>query len=236
MASDEVAILQDQQAVSTAQTNVDAANLTAPIGGTVAEVDLVAGSAASTGSGIVIVGPGAAVVTVDVPLSEMAVLKTGMAAHVVPDGAVDTVDGTVESIDLLPVSSTSGSPTYPVRILVTAPTASLASGANATAQIVVGSTTDALRVPASAMSGRTGDAASVTVLVDGRATPTPVTVGTVGGGWAQILTGLSAGERVVLADAAQTLPMTTTGFAGRLGGAFGGGFARQGGSRAGTGG
>lgn len=241
VASDEVAVLQDQQAVSTAQTNLDAATLTAPIGGTVAQVDLVTGSAASTGSGIVIVGPGAAVVTVDVPLSHMAALKAGMAAHVVPAGAVDGVDGTVESIDLLPASSTSGSPTYPVKILVAAPTASLASGSNATVQIVVGSTTDALRVPASAMSGRTGDAATVTVLVDGRATPTPVTVGAVGGGWAQILTGLSAGQRVVLADAAQALPTSTTGFAGRLGGGFGGGgFTRQGtgagGSRAGTGG
>jgi trimeric autotransporter adhesin len=222
VAADEVAILQDQQTASQAQSDLDAANLTAPIGGTVAEVDLTTGQAAGSTDGIVIVGDGAAVVTVDIPLSDMSAVHAGLTADVTPAGAVQSLPGTVQSVDLLPGSSTSG---YPAKVLVADPPASLASGSSATVAVTTDAATDALRVPASAMSGRTGDAGTVTVLSNGRPTITPVTVGAVGGGYAQILSGLSAGQQVVLADASEALPSNTTvggGGAGFSRGGFGG--------------
>ncbi len=233
IAADQVALLQDQQSVAQAQANAGASTLTAPIAGTVAEVGLTVGHASGTTAGIVIVGTGAAAVTVAVPLAQMGAVHAGLTARVTPAGGLRAVAGTVTSVNLLPSSSATASPTYPATIVVADPTASLASGSTATVQIVLAATADALRVPVSALTGRTGSAAAVALLNGGVSVPTSVTVGAVGDGWVQILSGLAVGDRVILADASQPLPTNTT-LAG-IGG-FGGGFRGGGGLRGGTGG
>jgi hypothetical protein len=80
-----------------------------------------------------------------------------------------------------------------------------------------------VRLPVSALAGRDGGSASVQVLSAGTPTTRRVVVGAVGGGWAQVLTGLVGGERVVVADPSAALPTTTTGLRGLGGGGFGGG-------------
>ena len=67
-----------------AQTNAAGATLTAPIAGVVARVDFVPGQSATSGAGIVIVGPGPATVTVEVPLADMPLVKAGLTATVTP--------------------------------------------------------------------------------------------------------------------------------------------------------
>ncbi len=168
-------------------------------------------------------------VTVDVPLAEMPSVHAGLTAQVTPAGSVTPLAASIQSVDLLPASSDASPPAYPARVLVPSPVDSLASGSSATVSVIVGSASDAVRVPASAMSGRSGDAGTVMLLVNGKAMPTPVTVGAVGGGWAQILSGLTAGQQVVLADAAQALPSNTT-VGGGGGGLGGGGFVRRAGA------
>jgi multidrug efflux pump subunit AcrA (membrane-fusion protein) len=58
----------------------------------------------------------------------------------------------------------------------------------------------------SALPGVTSGAARVGVLKNGAITETPVTVGAVGGGLAEIRSGLTEGEQVVIADVLAALP------------------------------
>ncbi|HKT58113.1 MAG TPA: biotin/lipoyl-binding protein, partial [Microbacterium sp.] len=221
IASDQAAIAQDNASVSQAQADVQDATLTAPISGTVAFVGFVAGSDASTSQGVTIIGAGAAVVTVDIPLADMSLVHTGLAAQVTPAGGMSSVAGAVQSVQLLPSSSAS-STAFPATVLVADPPTALASGSAATVSIVTATATDAVRVPASALSGRDGQTGVVTVLSGSSTTRTVVQLGAVGGGWVQVTSGLKAGQQVVLADAAEALPSNTTGLGG--GGFAGGGF------------
>jgi multidrug efflux pump subunit AcrA (membrane-fusion protein) len=104
----------------------------------------------------------------------------------------------------------------------------MAPGAGAVVVIGIRTVTDAVRVPASAVSGVTAGSGTVTVVSDSGSTLTRVGVGAVGDGWAQITSGLKAGQRVLIADPSLALPSNTT-VTGRLGGAGlgGGGFVRR---------
>lgn len=241
IASDRVAVLQAQAAVEQAQVDLDGATLRAPVTGVVGQVDLTVGSPASTSTGIVVVGDGAAQVSVAVPLASVHLVTPGLAATVTPAGGTTGVPGSVTSVGLLPTSgtgtgagttpgagSTTGSssaatPSYPAHVLVAHPPTALAAGSSATVSLVVADTPDAVRLPVSALAGRDGGSASVQVLSGGVPTTRRVVVGAVGRGWAQVLTGLVGGERVVVADPSAALPTTTTGLRGLGGGGFGGG-------------
>ena len=118
----------------------------------------------------------------------------------------------------------------------------MASGSSGTVAITVASATNVIRVPVSALAGVTSGTGTVEVLAAGSSTPksTAVTLGAIGGGWAQVLSGLTKGQIVVLADASQALPanqtQSTRGFG--TGGGFGGGGTGggTGGTRTGGGG
>ncbi|GAA2479199.1 hypothetical protein GCM10009858_15930 [Terrabacter carboxydivorans] len=226
-----MAILQDQAAVTQARSDLAGATLKAPISGTVGRIDLAVGQASTASTGVVIVGSGAADVTVDVPLADMGMVHAGLAAAVTPAGDVAVVPGTVDNVTLLPASSNATTPSYPA-VIVPSPTRSMASGSVVSVAITVGQAADAVRVPVSALSGVQSGSAVVQLLAGTGTKAQAVTVGAVGGGFAQVLTGLQPGDRVVLADTTAPLPTNqTTGLRG-LGG---GGFAGRGGA-AGTGG
>ncbi|EWT03216.1 hypothetical protein N865_01650 [Intrasporangium oryzae NRRL B-24470] len=236
VAADEVAILQDQAAVTQAEADLAGATLKAPIAGTVGQVGLTVGQPAAASQGIVIVGPGAATVTVDIPLADMGLVHAGLSAAVTPAGDVTPVPGTLQSVNLLPASTQSTTPSYPATVLVPNPTRSMSSGSIVTVAITVGQAPDAVRVPVSAVAGLRAGTGDVEVLSGGDARAQAVTVGVVGDGYAQILTGLAAGDRVVLADAAAALPSNQTAGLRGLGGGFGGGVGgRFGGATTGTG-
>lgn len=239
IASDEVAILQDQAAVTQARSDLAGTTLKAPISGTVGRVDLRVGQSSTASTGIVIVGAGAADVTVQVPLADMGLVHSGLGAGVTPAGDVDAVPGTVDSVTLLPTSSNAATPSYPATIVVPRPTRSMASGSVVSVAITVGQASDAVRVPVSALSGVQAGTAVVQVLAGTGTKAQAVTVGAVGGGFAQVLTGLQPGDRVVLADVTAALPSNqTTGLRGLGGGGFAnrGGGSTGGAGRAATGG
>ncbi len=231
VAADEVAILQDQDAVTQAQGDLEGATLKAPIAGTVGRIDLTVGQAASTSTGIVIVGAGAADVTVNVPLADMGLVHAGLATEVTPAGDVTAVPGTVSSVSLLPSSSTATTPTYPATIVVPAPPRSMASGSVASVAITVGQAADAVRVPVSALAGVQSGTGQVQVLTGSGTTTRAVTIGAVGSGFAQVMTGLAVGDRVVLADVNAALPSNQS---NGLRGLGGGGFGGRGGGAAGA--
>lgn len=235
--SGEAAVSTAQLALGTANANLAAATLTAPIAGTVGSIGFSVGGAANTSAGIVIVGPGAATVTAEVPLANLPSVRTGQQVLVTAAGATQPVDGTVSAIGLLPVSSTNAStPSYPVTVLVPQVGNALSSGSRADVSIVTARAPDALTVPASAMAMVSTGTGVVTILKDGIATRTTVRTGAVGGGLVQVTEGLTAGQEVVIADRSEPLPTATTSSRRLTGGGVGGGpqggggFIRKGGN------
>jgi HlyD family secretion protein len=249
LSRDEADIVAAQAELDTANDNLAAARLNAPISGTIGSLGMTAGAAIKGGEQIVIVGTGAAKVTVNVPLANIRKVKVGQQATVTPDGASTPLAGTVNSIGLLPAAAAStgqasgaasgAAPTgqassgvaYPVVILVEEATPALATGSQAGVSITVGSTGDVLAVPNSAVTSTGGGTGFVLVLVDGVATRKTVRTGTVGSLLTEITSGATLGQHVVLADLSRELP-TSSSTANRPGGGFapggptGGGFNR----------
>ncbi len=225
-----VSVLKATQALATAQQDLDGATLKAPINGTVGSVGMTAGQQASTSSAIVIVGPGTAIVTVDLPLAHLGQVRVAQDVVVTPAGTTQQLPGLVESIGVLPTSTSTSSPTYPVQVSVSSAPVTLASGSIATATITLATAKDVLTVPVSAVTGVNAGAGAVQVLSGGTLTTTEVTIGAIGQGLAQISEGLKQGQLVVLADPSQPLP-TANAFQrpGAVGGLSGGGFNRPGG-------
>ncbi|MEP6799966.1 MAG: hypothetical protein ABI890_17540 [Lapillicoccus sp.] len=226
-----------QDALDTADANLAGATLTAPIAGTVGSLAFAQGGSASPTAGIVIVGGGAASVTVDIPMTTLPRVKKGQQVEVTAAGATSAVAGTVSSIGLLPATTTGATPTYPVAILVPAAGQALSTGSRADVAIVVSRVTDVLTVPASAVTTTGAGAEVVSVLAGDVVTRTPVTTGAVGGGLVEVTKGLTAGQQVVVADTTLALPTTTTAVRGLTGGAggLGGGGLGGGGLGGGTG-
>ena len=247
--SDQASITSAQQQLTAAQTNLAASTLTAPIGGVVGAVGLTAGQSETSSSGITIVGDGAATVTLAVPLDKLPSIKVGQAATVTAPG-LGALTGTVTQISMLPSSSTStggtssAAVTYDVTVTLPSTPQTLASGTYATTTITTASSSDVLTVPVSAVPGVTSGSARVGVLANGAVTEKTVTVGAVGGGLAEIRTGLTEGEQVVIADVQAALPTNNsqnvrgvTGPTGAGGGTVrftGGGAAVPGGAGAGA--
>lgn len=193
------AVIQDQLAVTQAQAAVKAATLIAPISGVVGAIGLTAGQSATSSSAISIVGHGDAQVIVDVPLTALPQLAVGQAANVTASGGGSLVSGSVTQIGILPASTTSSSPTYPVTIVVPDPPRSLLSGSQAQVSVVTKTVKNVVTAPDSALTMVSATTATVQILSGSTATSHVVTVGAVGGGRAQV-TGLKAGQQLVIAD------------------------------------
>lgn len=209
-----------EAALTKAQDNLAGATLTAPIDGRVGAIAWAVGDTASSANGIQLIGSGAAKVTVQVPQANLPTVSVGQAAHVTVPGLA-ALDGNVSEVALLPTSSSSSStPTYAVDVVVAGAPDELGSGGRATVTIVIKHVDNALRVPASAVTLVSSGTGTVGLLRNGTVSAASVQTGATGGGWVEILTGLAAGDVVVLGDTSQPLP-SNGGFGG--GGGLGGG-------------
>ena len=211
VASAKAKLLQAEQALQAAQDDLDNAELLAPIAGTVGTVELSKGSASSAGA-ITIVGSGNAQVSFELPLATRTLVKNGQKVTVTPAGSTKALAGTITSISAVETSGTAGdTPTYTTVVTVSDADGLLASGAKASVTIPVASATNAVRVPASAVTPTGTGTATVQVLASGSSTASTVqvTTGAVGGGWVEIKQGISAGDKVVLADNTAELPTNT---------------------------
>jgi RND family efflux transporter MFP subunit len=229
LAADQAAIDLAQINVQIAQQNLASATLTSPIAGTVAAVSIVPGttvSESSTTAVITVLAPGAYRVATTAPLAVIDKVKVGQQATVRVDGVDTPLTGTVATIGLLKAStSTSSTTTYPVMIALDPTDTTLYTGSGATVSVTIGQVDNALTVPSSAIHTE-GSRTSVTMVANGVTESVTVTIGAVGTDRTQILSGLSAGDSVVLADLTEPLPTSTasTRAAGAIGGAgaFGG--------------
>ena len=213
VAAAEADLLEAEQQLQAAKDDLSAAELLAPISGTVGTVGLAKGDSASSGS-ITIVGEGNAVVSFELPLKTRNLVEVGQAVTVTAAGATASLSGKVTAISALETSGTSGdSPTYSTTASVSDPEMTLAAGAKASVSIPVKSATNVVRVPASAVTPTGTGTATVQVLPTASSeTPETVTVstGTVGGGWVEVTSGLNAGQIVVLADSTAEIPANAT--------------------------
>ena len=243
IASTQAQLADAQGKLTDAQTALTAASLTSPITGTVAQVNIAIGDklgnassgASSSGAGgsssaasgasasstaqIVVISTTSWVVQASVSSEDLPRLKKGLQAEITPTGSATKIFGTVKSIGIVASSSSSGSATFPVTIIVTGSPKGLYAGGAADVAIIVKQLDNVLTVPTNALHTESGQTV-VHQISNGAQVSTPVKVGTTYGALTQILSGIKAGDKVV-------------GTAFRLGGGSGGTRSRQGG---GTGG
>ncbi|HEV7146385.1 MAG TPA: biotin/lipoyl-binding protein, partial [Pedococcus sp.] len=93
IATDEASVTQAETTLGRAEADLADATLTAPTAGVVAAVGYTAGSKAGS-TGISIVGPGGATVTVQVPVTSISRVAVGQQVNVTPPGSIVPVPGT----------------------------------------------------------------------------------------------------------------------------------------------
>lgn len=227
IAVEEAAVSIAEAALASAEEDLADAVLIAPVAGIVGEVPFNEGQAAAASDAITLLGTDAVEVTINVGLTVAETLSKGMAASVTADGAEEPAAGQVNTIGVLPDSS-SGTSTYPVTILIPDPSAALAQGAAAAVSITLKSATDVVTVPNSALTPTgNGSSSFVTLIQDGKPVRKTVTVGAVGKTRTAVTEGLAEGDTVVLADADSDVPASSTTSTGPTG--FGGGGQMRGG-------
>jgi HlyD family secretion protein len=153
---------------------------------------------------------------VDVPVDELDVaqLTDGQSVRVALDALPDAdVNGTVANIAPLATQNDKGTTTYEVTVEVQAQDVALRPGMTAVVQIVTRNKTDAILVPRRAVQSENGQSY---VFVPAAGQPDPqtgrpaserrnVTLGLSNNESIEIVSGLKAGEKVLVADVVQVL-------------------------------
>ncbi len=203
IASDQAAIDTAEAQLTNAQQSLNEATLTSPINGTVVSVGIGTGDTVSADSStetITIIGTNSYEALATLDSSQVASVKTGQSASVEVDGVDGTLHATVAQVG--PVESSSSGYSYPVVVVLPAADDSLRSGSAANIAISTGEVSHVVAVPTSAVE-TLGSRSYVLVLSNGELTRKVVTVGMVGDEYTQVLSGLTPGESVVLADYAE---------------------------------
>ncbi|RKN44198.1 efflux RND transporter periplasmic adaptor subunit [Micromonospora endolithica] len=141
----------------------------------------------------------------EVDETDVLLVRAGLTAAVELDAVTGaTYDATVRSVDVLPVSSARGGVSYRVRLTLgpgrfgeAEPAPAPRPGMNAVVRLRVREAADAITVPASAVFSADGRD-TVWVVRDGRADRAPVTLGVQGQDLVQIVSGVQAGDRIVV--------------------------------------
>jgi multidrug efflux pump subunit AcrA (membrane-fusion protein) len=157
---------------------------------------------------LTVVDTGQLGLSAEVDETDVLLVRAGLPATVELDAVTGgTYDARVRSVDLLPSSSARGGVTYRVRLTLGAGRVDEGQaapaprpGMNAVVHLRVREAADAVAVPASAVFSADGRDA-VWVLRNGRADQVPVTVGVQGQDLVQIVSGVQAGDRVVVRGA-----------------------------------
>ena len=175
---------------------------------------------------IVIIGTQSFEVAATLSSSQVPSVKVGDSAAVQVDGVNGTIEGTVSQVG--PVQSGQSGYTYPVVVALPSSATGLFTGSTANVVIATGAVAHVVAVPTSAVQ-TLGSRSFVEVLSDGTLTRKLIKVGMVGDTYTQVLSGLTLGQSVVLADYSLPVPSSNTNtFGGFGGGGFGGWLRRRG--------
>ncbi|KAB2811569.1 efflux RND transporter periplasmic adaptor subunit [Pimelobacter simplex] len=217
LADDQASIDRARADLTQARADLRAAVVRAPADGTVTALSVASGDQVTAGDTVAtVVAPGVTTVTLEVTEDQAAQLEAGTPVAVTPAGASDPLDGTISRVaHLATTADGSTDPTYAVQVTLDERDLALPDGLPASVAVVVGEADDAVTVPASALSNGT-----VQVLRDGKAERVPVTTGVVGSTEVEVVDGLDAGTRVVLADLDAEVPSSDSPQGGFGGGGF----------------
>jgi macrolide-specific efflux system membrane fusion protein len=177
-------------------------------------------STTSTAAQVLVISTDSWIVNASVDATSVGLIKAGEQAQLSITGATGSVYGTIASIGLVS-SSTTGTASYPVVVDVTGSPSGLYDGANVTASLIYKQLTNVIVVPTTALHRSSSGGVTVDKQVNGKSVPTTVQVGIASGGQTQIVSGVAAGDKIVI-----PVPQTTgrTGGAGAGTGGVGGGF------------
>jgi HlyD family secretion protein len=207
LASAEAAVEQAQIALETARRNLEAAVLKAPFDGVVAAMNLVVGEPAVSPA-VTLMDLSRFRITVNVDEMDVSQLAIGMPAVVTVDALPDvTLTGKVERIGVA-ATSTGGAVYYPVVIVLDPTDAPLRAGMSASVTIRVQELTDQLLIPTWAiLTNQTTGRSYVLRQTAGGVEPVNIQLGVRYSGYAQVLSGLSEGDVLVVPN--QTGSSTT---------------------------
>ncbi len=207
LASAEVAVEQAQISLETARRNLEAAVLKAPFDGVVAAMNLVVGEPAVSPA-VTLMDLSRFRITVNVDEMDVSQLEAGMPAVVTVDALPDVpLTGKVERIGVA-ATSTSGAVYYPVVIALDPTDAPLRAGMSASVTIRVQELTDQLLIPTWAiLTNPTTGRSYVLRQTAGGVEPVNIQLGVRYSGYAQVLSGLSEGDVLVVPN--QTGSSTT---------------------------
>ncbi|WP_062517884.1 efflux RND transporter periplasmic adaptor subunit [Demequina gelatinilytica] len=188
--------------LAVARSQLEHATLTAPVAGEIVAIgfdedDSVTGGDTSTA--ITLIADNTYLVSLSVSLTEAQLLEAGQDAELTLTSTGEVVAGTVSSVSHVN-SGNDYSQSYAVTIAVPDPGFDIRIGAATRMQITVASATGVLVVPTSAISDAAGDATVQVVGEDGAASSVAIETGAIGAVYTEVLSGLDAGDQVVLAD------------------------------------
>jgi RND family efflux transporter MFP subunit len=235
LAADQAAVDAANANLVLAQQQLSQATIVSPLSGEVSSVGLTVGQQATAGSSteaVDVIDPNGHSVTLSVDVTKIPQVAVGEQATVVPDGSFVPLAATVSYVAAAPTSSSSTS--YNVRLAFASDPSTLRDGIQAAVTITTAQAVNALSVPTSAVH-HLGVFSYVLLLNAGTTKAQRITVGSVGAIYTQVASGLTAGQRVVLANPATPIPTSTitgrvaritggatSGTAGLLGGGTGG--------------
>jgi macrolide-specific efflux system membrane fusion protein len=243
------AVTQAKSDLATAQGDVAKAVLTAPIAGTVTAVGATVGSTVGNGSsGSSTASASSTVSSGFATIADLTVLTTSAsfaeadAAHLsvgqvaaVTFPAVPDASATAKVTSISPTgTTTNGVVTYAATVTLDAAPAGVRLGQTADVTVTTAEVTDAVTLPSNAVTvgmvaadGTTSGTVRI-VAADGTTTATAVTIGLQGDSTTQIVSGVAAGDKVVVSlDTAVGTTTTNQQLRGSFGGAGafpGGGF------------
>jgi RND family efflux transporter MFP subunit len=210
--------------LDSARTNLDNATMVAPIAGTIVAVasqvgepvgTTTAGTAGSSGF-IILAALDSLVVTADFAEVDVVGIAPGQSVNLEFDAIPGEVrEGTVTAVAPFATVDVTGASltTYEVTISVPNPPAGLRAGMSAQASITTEERPQVVAAPVTAILEE-GDRFIVQVEAsDGTISPVEVEIGIRGGFYVEIVSGLSAGDRVVTGSDG-TLPSSSSGFGG----------------------
>ena len=175
----------------------------------------------STTAQVVVVATGSYVVDTTVNSAQVGQAAVGDQAKITVSGSTSTIYGTVGSVGLL-ATTTSGVSSFPVVIDVTGSPTGLYGGSSATVSIITEELQDVVVVPTAAIQ-YSGNATTVAVDTGGKKSTRTVGIGAASGGYTQVTSGLSVGDKVYVTEVTFHGPQSGSGAGSSLFGRNGAG-------------
>jgi membrane fusion protein, macrolide-specific efflux system len=155
------------------------------------------GNNGSSDPQILVIGTSSWIANATVDANSVGLIKVGNQAQLTVTGVSDPVYGTIASIGLVS-SSSSGTASYPVVINVTGTPSGMHDGADVSATLIYKQLSNVLVVPTLALHHDASGGTYVEQVKNGKTVHITVQPGLESGGQTQIVSGLSAGDRIVV--------------------------------------